>query len=178
MEDDLLRLAGGAALGQFLQRFQIAPGCAVTFHFGLAGIVENQVGRVDDHVGDFQLTQLFDFRIGELGLHGPSPGEDVNALDIAFLQSLQGVVGDVGCLQFVNRFRQDAGYIHRHIADADHSDTLHAEVELEVAKVGMAVVPGHKLGSGKAALQVFAGNAELLIGLGSNRVDDLIVVRL
>ena len=58
---------------------------------------------------------------------------------------------------------QDASYIHRDIADTYHGDTFDTQIELIVAEVGMAVVPGHKLGSGKAALQVFAGNAELLV---------------
>ena len=49
--------------------------------------------------------------------------------------------------------------------------------ELIVAKIGVGVVPGHELGGGKAALQIFAGDVELPVRLRPDCVDDLVVVR-
>jgi hypothetical protein len=40
----------------------------------------------------------------------------------------------------------------------------------------MAVVPGHELRGGVAALQILAGDAHAPVGLGARRVDDLVIV--
>ena len=46
----------------------------------------------------------------------------------------------------------------------------------QIPIVGMAVVPGDELGRGVAARQVLAGDPHAPVGLGTGRVDDLVVV--
>ena len=72
--------------------------------------------------------------------------------------------------------REDARDVGGDVAVADHHGALGRQVELELAVVGVAVVPGDELGGRPAAGQVLAGDAERLVGLRAGRVDDRRVV--
>ena len=85
------------------------------------------------------------------------------------------MVGDVGALELLPGQGEHARDVGRHVAVADHHRALVGEVELQVAVVGVAVVPGHELGRGPAARQLFARDAQLPVGLGADRVDHRVV---
>ena len=91
-------------------------------------------------------------------------------------QRLQRVVGNIGAGQLLWRAAENPHHIHGHIADADDRRRLHRQIELAVAKVGMAVIPGDKVGSGVAAFQLFAGDIQVAVGLRAGREDDLVIV--
>ena len=85
------------------------------------------------------------------------------------------MVGGVGLAQLVVGQGQHPGDVHRHVAVADHHGALAGEVELVVGVVGMGVVPADEGGGGVAAGQLFAGDAELAVGLAADREDDRVV---
>jgi hypothetical protein len=87
------------------------------------------------------------------------------------------VVGDVCLGQLLAGEGEHAGHVGGDVAVADHDRALAGEVELAVAVVGMAVVPGDELGGGEAPGQVLAGDAQAPVGLGADRVDDRVVAR-
>jgi hypothetical protein len=88
------------------------------------------------------------------------------------------VVGGVGLAQLVVGQREHPRHVHRHVAVADHHRALAGEVELLRAVVRVGVVPADEGGGGVAARQVFAGDAELPVGLAAEGVDDGVVVAL
>src|SRR5690606_8629240 len=88
----------------------------------------------------------------------------------------QRMVGDVGGTEFVHRLRQDARHVHGDVADADDNHVTAIQVDLQVYKVGMAIIPGDKLCGREAPGQVFARDVELAVGLCADGVDDLVVV--
>jgi hypothetical protein len=55
------------------------------------------------------------------------------------------VAGDVGRGELVGRQREHSRHAERHVAVADHHGAGTREVELEIAVVGVAVVPGDEL---------------------------------
>ena len=87
------------------------------------------------------------------------------------------MVGGVGARELVVRERQHPRHVERDVAVADHDRPLAAEVEVEVAVVGVAVVPADELGRRPAAGQLLAGDAERSVGRRAGRVDDRVVVR-
>ena len=121
--------------------------------------VELHVLGVDDHVGVGQLAQLAQLGVGERGLGGPAAADDHDLLDRALGHHLDRVVGGVGDLELLARQHEHARDVHGHVAVADHHGALAGEVELEVAEVRVAVVPGDELGGGPAAGQVLARDA-------------------
>ena len=116
-----------------------------------AVLVQLDVARVDDHVGVGHLAQLAQLRVGEGGLGGPAAAEHDDLLDAAVGEHVERVVGHVGRRQLVAREGEHPRHVHRHVAVADHDRALAGQVELEVAVVGMAVVPGDELGGRPAA---------------------------
>src|SRR5205823_3796008 len=56
----------------------------------------------------------------------------------------------------------------------DHSSVA-GEIEGEILKVGVAVVPGDKGRRGPRAREILSGNAQMAVGLRAERVDDGVV---
>ncbi len=155
-------LARGAARGVALE-----PGAAELVELDVAGV------DVDVRVG--HLAQLQQLGVGEGGLGRAAPAEHDDLADVALGQDLEGVVGHVGGGELVAGEREHAGDVGGHVAVPDHHGALPGEVELDVAVVGVAVVPGDELGGGPAARQVLAGDAHATVGLGADRVDHRVV---
>ena len=176
--DDALALALRRALRVLGEDLDVAPGG----HVGLvaldprpAGGVEVDVARVDDDVGVRELAELEDLGVRERGLRRPAAAEHDDLGDRAVAQHLERVVGDVGHRELVVGQREHARDVGRDVPVADDDGGLAAEVELEVAVVGVAVVPGDELRRGPAAREVLALDAQPAVGRGAERVDDRVV---
>ncbi len=85
---------------------------------------------------------------------------------------------DVGVLQLIHRLRQHACHVHRHVADADHHRHLAVQAKVDVAVIGMCVVPADKRSGRETAVQVLARNVHFPVGFRAVRVDDRVVVLL
>ncbi len=131
--------------------------------------------RVDAHVGVGHVAQLEQLGVGEGRLGRPAPAEHDDLADARLGERLERVVGHVRHGELVAGQREHAGDVCRHVAVPDHHRALAGEVELEVAVVGVAVVPGDELGGGPAAGQVLAGDAHAAVGLGADRVEDGVI---
>jgi hypothetical protein len=153
-----LRGAGGVAL---------QPGAAERVHLGVAG--------VDDDVGVGHLAQLEQLRVREGGLRRTAPAEHHDLPDGALGEHVERVVCHVGLGQLLTGQGEHARHVGGDVAVPDHDGALAGQVELEVAVVGVAVVPGDELRSGPAPGEVLAGDAHAPIGLGADRVDDRVV---
>ena len=88
------------------------------------------------------------------------------------------MVGGVGLPQLVGGEGEHPRDIHRDVAVPDHHRAVAGEVEHLIGVVGVGVVPADERGGGMAAGQVLAGDAEALVGLASDRVDDRVVALL
>ena len=51
---------------------------------------------------------------------------------------------NVCCCELIGGFAENASDVHRHITHADNRNVFLTEVELEVCKIRMAVVPSDK----------------------------------
>jgi hypothetical protein len=123
------------------------------------------------------VAQLAQLGARERRLRGTTPAEHDDGLDAAGAQRLEGVVGDVRALQLTVAAREHPGHVGRDVAVADHDGLPDGQIELEIAVVGVAVVPGDELRGGPAPLQLLAGDAQRLVGLRACGVDDRRVVR-
>ena len=75
------------------------------------------------------------------------------------------------------RQREHARDVERDVPVADDHGALVREVEREVLEVGVAVVPGHELGRGPRARQIFTRNPQPLVRLRADGVEDRVVER-
>jgi len=113
---------------------------------------------IDDHVGVEQVRELPQLGVGERRLRGSATADDHDLADVVVLQHIQRVIGDVGAGELVTGQRQHAGDVEGHIAVTDHNGTLGGvQGNLEIAVVGVAVVPADELRGGMRAAQMFAG---------------------
>ena len=172
-EHDPAPLALGLAAGVAGQDVHVLAGGGargVALEPGAAGVVELHVPGVDIEVGVRHLAQLEELGVREGRLRRAAPAQHDDLADAALRQHLERVVGHVGRGQLVAREREHAGHVGRHVAVPDHDRALAREVELEVAVVGVAVVPGDELGGGPAAGEVLARDAHAPVGLRADRV--------
>src|SRR4029079_2587304 len=79
-------------------------------------------------------------------LRRAAPAEDDDLLDPALAEGLESVVGDVGARELVGAEREHPRDVRSDVPVADHDSSPPRQVELELAVVRMAVVPGHELG--------------------------------
>jgi hypothetical protein len=142
---------------------------------GLAGRVELEFGGVDDDVRALELAELLQLRRRPRRLHGPASPDDEDLLDPGRHDRLDRGIGRVRLLELAARERQHPGDVERDVPVPDDDRTPPREVELQVLKVGVAVVPGDELGRGPRAGQVLPGNAEPTVGLGAHGVHDSVV---
>ena len=187
-QDDALAVAcrGPGRVGA--QDLDVAPGRDVGLDDGARPPGEGErpveFGRIDDHVGVGELAELEQLRVREARLGWPAAADDDDLGDLAAGEHGEGVVGGVGGRELGRREHEHAGDIERDVAVADDHRAAGGtaaggggqEVELEVAVVGMAVVPADELGGGVRAGEVFAGDAERAIRGRTGRVDDRVVV--
>ena len=135
-----------------------------------------ELAWIDDHVDALELAQFAQLRRGARRLHGAPAREDMKLAHPGALHRLQCVHRKVGGGEVIGGARQDAHRVHRHVADADDRRRVRREIELPRDEVGMTVVPAHELGGGVAARKVFAGNAQVTIGLRAHGVDHRFVM--
>ena len=90
------------------------------------------------------------------------------------IASIARSVVSVGC-ELLARQRQHPRDVERDVPGPDDDRPLDREVELEVLEVGMAVVPGDELGRRPRAGEVLARNAEPVVRLRADGVDDRVV---
>jgi hypothetical protein len=121
------------------------------------------------------LAQLEQLRVRERCLGGAAPAEHHDLPDPALGEHVECVVGHVGLGELLAGEGEHARHVGGDVAVADHDGALAGEVELEVAIVGVAVVPGDELGGRPAPGQVLARDAHAPIGLRADRVDDRVV---
>ena len=140
------------------------------------GRVQLDLVGADGDVGVRQLAELPDLRVREGRLGRATSAEEVDLLDAAPGERLQRVIGDVGFGQLLGRAAQDPGHVHGDVAHADDGYPFLGEIELAVAIIGMAVVPGDELGGRVAVLQIFPGDAHAPIRLRPRGIDDLVIV--
>ena len=87
------------------------------------------------------------------------------------------MVGDVGARQLVDVRQQDPRDVERHVAVADHDDTLGVEVERIGRDVRVGVVPADDLRRGVDARELLlAGKAHEPVVAGTDGVDHGVVV--
>ena len=138
-------------------------------------VVQPRFVGANDQIGARQLAQLPQFRVGESRLCRAAPAQHDDLLDPASAQRLQGVIGDVRFGEFFRCSTQNAGHVHRDVADTHNSHALAREVEVEVTIVGMSVVPGHEVGSRIAAEEILTGDIHAVVGRSASREDDLVI---
>src|SRR3954452_11972033 len=138
--------------------------------------VELDLGRIDAEVDAVEAAELAELRARERRLRRAAAAEHDDLADVGGAQAVERVVGDVGALELGRRAHEDPRDVRGDVAVADDDRALGGQVPLEVAVVGVAVVPADELGRRPAAWQVLAGDAERLVGLGARRVDDGAVV--
>ena len=136
---------------------------------------EGAVDRVEGYGG--QAHELAGFLDGEGGLHGPAAADDVDALDAALGEGLDGVLGDVGLAEHVDVLEQHAGDVEGDVALANDDGLVAAgEVRGEGGVLREAVVPAYKLAGRVDAIEVLAGDAEGAVLGGAVGEDDGVVV--
>ena len=131
------------------------------------------------HVGVGQLAQLAQLGVGERRLRRPAPAEHDDLLDARLGAAPRSRGRRCRCARAPPRGSASmratsAATLPLPITTARSQD----EVELAVAIVGVAVVPGDELGGRVRAGQVLAGDPERLsVWRRSRRPDDRVVVR-
>ena len=152
-----------------------ADGGRRRLELGGAGIVQLEVGRIDDHVRPGQLAELAHLDRGPGRLHGAAPADDEDLADPRAVDRLDRGVRRVRGGQLFRREGQHPRDVQRDIAVSDHNGSFAGEVERELLEVGMAVVPGDELGRGPRARQVFSGDSELPVCLRADGIDDRVI---
>ena len=177
-EKQLARLALGLARGVLAQQVDVAAcGRAVLGERGLAGRVEHEVGRVDDHVCAGELAELLQLRVRERRLHRAAAAEHHDLLQAGADDRVHRGLRRVGRVKLLVRQREHPGDVDRDVPVPDDDGALAREVERHLLEVGMAVVPGDENSRGPRAGQVLARDVHPPVGLRADRVDDGVVER-
>ena len=82
-------------------------------------------------------------------------------------EGFEGVIGNVSRGELVDRAREDPGDVHGHVPDAHDGDPFDREIELEVAVIGVPVVPRDEFGGRMAPDQIFPRDTHAPVGLGA-----------
>src|SRR3984885_4705706 len=134
-----------------------------------------QLGRIDDHVDPFEVSQLAQLQCGERGLQPPAPADDHHFLHAAWAQRFQSVIGDIGNRQHVRVGNQNACDVECDVAITNNNCATARQIGCHLFKVRMRVVPAHEIDGGDTGRQVLTGNVERLIGLRPAGVDHGVV---
>ena len=116
LRDDLLRIGGGDIA---LESFAIDQ--------GHAALEPAKFGKLDGR---------------EACLDRATPADETKLLDRRSGDRLGRVAAQIGFRHFSRCFREHAGAIDCHISVADDADGASGEARVEIAMVGMAVIPG------------------------------------
>src|SRR5947209_17174749 len=109
------------------------------------------------------MAKLAQLGARERRLRRAAPPEHDDLLDPALPQRLERMVGDVCALELAWTEREHARHVRSDVSVADHDRTPSRQVELELAVVGVAVVPGDELGGCPASGQILAGDPKRLV---------------
>ncbi len=131
---------------------------------------------IDDHIGVGELAELEQLGVGEGGLRGAATPEDEDLLDGGVLEHIEGVIGDVGARELGVREREHTRGVEGDVSVSNHHRARATEIEVEVAVIGMAVVPAHEIGGRPAAGELFAGDPQRAIRGRAGGVDERVVV--
>ncbi len=138
--------------------------------------IELEHGRIDDHVDALHLAELQQLRVGERGLRRATSANDVHFLHACGDDPLDRVVGGVGRLELLAREQEHARHVDRDVAVPDHDGALRGEVELQLGRIRVAVVPGDERGGRVAAGELLTIDPETTVGLRAERVDHGVVM--
>ena len=163
------RLPARFTCGELAQDVHVASDMRVA----LVGAFD--VRRFDADVGRGELTHLLQLLCRPRCLRRSAPADDH---DLAYRRRADRVdrrIGRVGRRELLGSQRQHARDVERDVTVADHHRALDVQIERQLLVIGMAVVPRDELRRRPRAGQVFAGNAEPLVGLRAKGIDDCVV---
>ena len=98
----------------------------------------------------------------------------ISSIPLALRTSI--AIGGVGDLKLGRRQREHPRDIDRDVSRPDDDCLPGPEINLEPRVIGVAVVPGDKLGGGVRATQILPRDPEPLVDRGADRVEDDVVV--
>ena len=162
------------AEGIFPQVLEIRLRRAVFLDLCLAGRVELDVLRIDDHVHAFEPSQLLSSGVVNEACAAPRRPSTTTSR-ILLWRSLSSAWSAMSVLPKHPGDDQHACDIHCDIAIADDDGPLAGQVDRQIAVIRMAVVPADERDGWKAVVQILSGDAHTPIGLGTDGIDDLIV---
>src|SRR5204862_130650 len=134
-----------------------------------------QFGRIDADVRTGELAHLLQFLRRPGRLRWTAAADDQDLADGRRADRLDRRIRGVGGRELVRRQREHARDVERHVAVADHHGAVDVQVEPELLVVGVAVVPGDELCGRPRPGQGFSWNAEALVALRAEGVDDGVV---
>ena len=114
-------------------------------------VTDCDVAAIAGRIAGLKFEKLAQLLAAEPGLGWRAAADDVNIADTAFGEGFQRMTGDIGPAQFVRCFRQDARDIERDVAMADDRHGFAVEIEVDLAVVRMAIVPGDEIAGAVAA---------------------------
>jgi hypothetical protein len=114
------------------------------------------------------------FLSAELRVLGTAPRQEVDVLRRVRPEPAEHGGRHVGLGEVGVGPRQDAAKIERHISRADDHNAFSIEDTI-CRRVRVAVVPGHELSRGDAAVQVLARDTESAVQGGARGVDDRVI---
>ncbi len=141
----------------------------------LARGIELELGWIDDHVGAGELAELLQLLRRPRSLRRPAPADHDDVADPRAPDRLDRRIGGIRGRKLFEGQCEHAGDVERDVPVPDHDSAVDVEIELEVLKVGMAVVPGDELGRRPRSRQVLSRDAEPAIRLRAEGVDDRVV---
>src|SRR6185312_2191152 len=168
-------LARLLARGEVAQNIHVATSVGVVLERGLAHRVELKLGGIDNDVGAGELPELLQLRGRPRRLGRAAAADDDDVANRRAADRLDRGVGRVRGLELCRCQRKHPGDVQSDVAVADHDRALDVQVELQLLKVRVAVVPGDELGGRPGARQIFAGDVQPAIALRAERVDDRVV---
>ena len=134
-----------------------------------------ELGLVGGHLHAAKLAELAQLLGGELGLRRAAAADDVHLADLGRAQRRHHRLRDVGLLKVGRVAGQDAGHVHRDVANPDDGDRLGVEGEGARVDVGVTAVPVDEVGRRVAAEQVLARDAEAAVAHRAGGVHDRVV---
>ena len=173
---DRTRLAGGFARGVVAQVLDVAAdgrrGC---LELGCAGLVQLELGRIDDHVGPGKLAELSHFHWRPCRLYRPAPADDEDLADSGARDRLDRRIGRVGRGELLRGESQHARDVEGDVSVPDYDRPLARRGRRRGPEVGMAVVPGDECRGRPGSGQILTGDPELAVCLSADRVDNRVV---
>ena len=144
----------------------------------VAVMCELEVLRRDDDVTIRELAELAQFLGRERRLGRAASAEHRDLTDLRVGECLQRMLCDVGPMQVLHRYQQDACDIHGDVAVPDDHRARAREVEGHRAIVGMRVVPADEIRGRVGPGQMLLRDPEPPVSPRADRVDDGMVVGL